>query len=515
MKYLLSGKFGAWIALLGGAAAAVGAGMAIKNQQGEPVIASLLSPSAMEQGPSGGTAGDAQEKSGDAEQVASLPKSEDDTAAGDAPAGTAAPSFDILRVERDGSVVVAGRAMPDAAVEILSGDAVVGSGKAGSDGDFAIVFDTPLTAGNHELVIRARLKDAEPVLSAETGIVSIPEASDGAGEVLALISKPGEATRVLQGTEAKLAVAVAPAASVEPASEGAAAGQPVVEPAEEAVEEAVEEAAGEAAESATAATAATEAPAAAAGVTSPIAQPMAPPMAPIAVQAVDVETQRMFVAGTGEPGARVRVYVDNLFKGAATIAPNGAYLVEIPESLAAGRHDFRADMIAGQGGEVAARAEVVVEHAPETAMAAAAKPEDGGAPETARPAEDTGAELPKPAEAQAAASGDTTATAPAVTEQTAAAGETAADSPEPRAVAAEQAPSAQDAVPVIRTGRSVIIRRGDNLWRISRRMLGEGRKYTVIFDANADQIRNPHLIYPGQVFDVPDEAQAGGASTSG
>jgi nucleoid-associated protein YgaU len=49
----------------------------------------------------------------------------------------------------------------------------------------------------------------------------------------------------------------------------------------------------------------------------------------------------------------------------------------------------------------------------------------------------------------------------------------------------------------------VIIRRGDNLWRLSRRVFGRGIRYTSIYDANRDQIRNPALIFPGQVFDLP------------
>jgi len=48
-----------------------------------------------------------------------------------------------------------------------------------------------------------------------------------------------------------------------------------------------------------------------------------------------------------------------------------------------------------------------------------------------------------------------------------------------------------------------IIRSGDNLWTISRRVYGEGVRYTTIYTANQGQIRNPHLIYPGQVFDLP------------
>nr|WP_255768883.1 LysM peptidoglycan-binding domain-containing protein [Maritalea mediterranea] len=48
-----------------------------------------------------------------------------------------------------------------------------------------------------------------------------------------------------------------------------------------------------------------------------------------------------------------------------------------------------------------------------------------------------------------------------------------------------------------------IIRKGDNLWTIARRVYGRGIKYTTIYEANANEINNPHLIYPGQVFDLP------------
>ncbi|MBB4050992.1 nucleoid-associated protein YgaU [Devosia subaequoris] len=51
-----------------------------------------------------------------------------------------------------------------------------------------------------------------------------------------------------------------------------------------------------------------------------------------------------------------------------------------------------------------------------------------------------------------------------------------------------------------------IIRRGDNLWTIARRVYGEGLKYTTIYQANTGQIRDPDRIYPGQVFDLPEDA---------
>ena len=60
-----------------------------------------------------------------------------------------------------------------------------------------------------------------------------------------------------------------------------------------------------------------------------------------------------------------------------------------------------------------------------------------------------------------------------------------------------------------------IIRQGDNLWTIARRVYGEGIRYTQIFEANTDQIRNPDLIYPGQVFDLPGTDEVIGEADNG
>ena len=54
-------------------------------------------------------------------------------------------------------------------------------------------------------------------------------------------------------------------------------------------------------------------------------------------------------------------------------------------------------------------------------------------------------------------------------------------------------------------GGGVIVQPGNSLWVISREVYGEGRQYTILFAANAAQIEDPDLIYPGQVFEVPDE----------
>lgn len=45
---------------------------------------------------------------------------------------------------------------------------------------------------------------------------------------------------------------------------------------------------------------------------------------------------------------------------------------------------------------------------------------------------------------------------------------------------------------------------GNTLWAIARDRYGEGILYVQVFEANRDSIRNPDLIYPGQVFVLPE-----------
>jgi hypothetical protein len=49
----------------------------------------------------------------------------------------------------------------------------------------------------------------------------------------------------------------------------------------------------------------------------------------------------------------------------------------------------------------------------------------------------------------------------------------------------------------------VIVQPGNSLWRLARRAYGSGFNYTVIYQANKDQIGDPDMIFPGQVLAVP------------
>jgi LysM repeat protein len=49
----------------------------------------------------------------------------------------------------------------------------------------------------------------------------------------------------------------------------------------------------------------------------------------------------------------------------------------------------------------------------------------------------------------------------------------------------------------------VTVEPGNNLWRLARQIYGSGFEYMSIYQANRAQIRDPNLIYPGQVIEIP------------
>ncbi len=53
------------------------------------------------------------------------------------------------------------------------------------------------------------------------------------------------------------------------------------------------------------------------------------------------------------------------------------------------------------------------------------------------------------------------------------------------------------------TGR-VVVQPGHTLWALAEDTYGDGIKYVQIFHANRDTIRDANLIYPGQIFEIPE-----------
>jgi nucleoid-associated protein YgaU len=69
------------------------------------------------------------------------------------------------------------------------------------------------------------------------------------------------------------------------------------------------------------------------------------------------------------------------------------------------------------------------------------------------------------------------------------------------AVPFEQA--APESVAALAKDNSYVVQPGNNLWLIAQRSYGSGYAYTVIYTSNRSQIRDPDLIYPGQILKLP------------
>lgn len=372
-----------------------------------------------------------------------------------AAAGPITPTFDVVRVESNGSIVIAGNATPNSKVEILSGTTVLGSTMAGPDGAFVIVLDDPLKPGDYTIALHSTVGTVVTV-SVQTAVVSVPK--DVAGQVLAMVEEPGKPAELL----------TVPAPGIKPAAPATG-----------------NQAAAPAAPAPAAQAPATAAPAPAAPATPPagVAEPK------IVVEAVEIDGNKIFVAGLADPGRKVRAYANDILLGDALTSRDGHFLVEATRDIPVGSYTIHVDGLDADGVKVVARAAVPFEREPGEAVAAVAPA--GTKPADAKPAE-TRPAAPAPAASAPAAPA---AEAPAVVAAT-----PPSDVPEAVAPKLEHADGA------------VIIRRNDTLWRISRRVYGHGVRYSTIYLANQDQIRDPNHIWPGQVFKVPEKSKEGEAA---
>ncbi|NUS18409.1 MAG: LysM peptidoglycan-binding domain-containing protein [Mesorhizobium sp.] len=401
-----------------------------------------------------------------------------------AAAGPTLPTFDVVRVEGNGSIVVAGSAAPNAKVEILNSGTVLGSTDSGPDGAFAIVLDDPLKPGDYTITLRQTV-GGTAIASAQTAVVSVPQSPTG--QVLAMVEEPGKAAQLITVPQAETKPAAGDQAAQAPATTAPAASNTAP------------------AATAPAATDQAQTPATAAAAAEP----------KIAVEAVEIDGSKIFVAGTADPGRKVRAYADAILLGDAKTSADGHFLIEATRDIPVGSYTIHVDGLDDDGVKVVARAAVPFEREPGESIAAVA-PSETKTGETkageAKPAET------KLTQGQGAGSLATEAKPAETTTVT-----TTAEAAKPTAPAAEAPAKVAKATPstnvpetvapkLEHADSAVIIRRNDTLWRISRRVYGHGTRFSTIYLANKDQIRNPDRIWPGQVFKVPSTSKEGEAA---
>ena len=153
----------------------------------------------------------------------------------------------------------------------------------------------------------------------------------------------------------------------------------------------------------------------------------------------------------------------------APLGDKGTWRVKLT-GITAGVYTLRVDQIDGTG-KVTSRAETPFQREEPAKVAAA----------------ETKAQTGSPSAAPAAA--------PATTAETSAAATTS----EATATAQAAAPAPEPVTAVT----LVTVQPGFTLWAIARRNYGDGLLYVRVYEANKDQIKDPDLIYPGQVFTVP------------
>lgn len=480
-------------------------------------------------------------------------------------AAEAAPegaSFDIVRVEEDGSAVLAGRAAPGSTVRLLINEKVAGETQANERGEWVLIPAEPMAAGAHQMQIETENAAGEVKLAEQSVALTVPD--QPGTQPLIVLSETAKPSKVLQKPEAA-EVKQAEAAQENTASENGeattAAGQ---QPAAESKTAALE--------------------------------PSATAIAPAATSAgrslnVDVvdynDAGLTTFSGRSTPGSTVRVYVDDVATGEAVARNDGTWSFTAGRQIASGPHSLRTDQI-GPDGNVTERIELPFfresaeriaslqaqrkttaeeeQPKPETKVTAAAEPDttakvaaadtqaepagtDAPAateteaqdsvktaeqaqvaekPEMAETQQTSGikgdAETAKPEAAPAAAE----PAKPETTQQQVAAVEPVAEPAKPADLMAAteneapeevakpeskpEAESAEIAAVTSETGQAetvapatgkVVIQPGNNLWQISRVIYGKGRQYTVIYDANKEHIRDPDRIYPGQIFETP------------
>ncbi|MDV4166739.1 LysM peptidoglycan-binding domain-containing protein [Rhodovulum sp. FJ3] len=384
--------------------------------------------------------------------------------AAEAVAEVIVPAFDVVRVDAEGQAIVAGTAAPDSTVEVLLDGEVFASTKSDAQGKFAALFDVPTSDAAR--VVTLSVDGDEPIQSAANVILapSQPVVAPTLAET---------ATDTADAVETTVETAVADAAeTVEETAEAATdvVASTVEGIASEAAEgaDAVAEAAGDVVAALTETAEAAGDVVAALNTPSDEAQPatdtteaaVAEPAAPTVLLA-DEDGVKVLQTGGDTPtevsvGA-ITYGADGAVNLSGTGVPGNFVRLYLDNGLIAtvpvsenGTWELSSDAIAA--GTYTLRADEV----------------DANGTVVSR--------FETPFKREAAA--DLIAAAPAPAED-------AADAPAATQVSA------------------VTVQPGFTLWGIARESYGDGMLFVKVYEANKSLIRDPDLIYPGQVFEVP------------
>jgi nucleoid-associated protein YgaU len=348
-----------------------------------------------------------------------------------------APTFDTVRIEADGTALIAGHALPGAAIQILLGNEVIAETVADGRGNFVAFLSVPPGDEPRVLSLVAASGGAE-VASAQTIIVA--PVAEPVVVAAAEPAQPEAAPAADATTEAQASTESQPAAA--PSGEAATA------PSDSATASAEPAAATDTTATTEPAAAPATAPEAPAAETAPpvlladasgvkVIQPGGVADAELA-EAVSLDTitydadGNVVLAGRAEGESSVQIYLDNSAIASVPVSPSGDWQTTLPE-VDSGVYTLRVDEI-GQDGAVVSRIETPFKREEAEKVAEVLQEETSN-------------------------------------------------------------PEFQVAMRTVQPGNT--------LWAIARERYGEGIMYVLVFEANRDRIRNPDLIYPGQVFVLP------------
>ncbi|MDA7471441.1 LysM peptidoglycan-binding domain-containing protein [Planktomarina temperata] len=392
-----------------------------------------------------------------------------------------APKFDVVRIEDDGSALIAGQADGRGHV-ILSVDGVE-QAEARADlsgtGQFVIFAFIPSTGDQQSLKLHLYAEDGSgPVVSAQTVFVAPATA----------VATATDSTAAPVQEEVTASERPDTAAEIETASTDVATPEANVDEAPATVILADED-----------------------GVR--VLQDGAPNAAKPAVTIDTISYSSngdVILGGRGQAGNFVRIYLDNEFLATSKIAADGYWALELSD-IEPGIYTLRVDEL-NVAGDVVSRAETPFkrEAAEELAELMAAGTEPEGPSESAAEAEVVDAEELASVEPEAAddPQPEQFVTQEEVNVQAEVAeltlqGEQSSDG---GSLAVEGQPA--DTASVLRTPskkfRVQTVQPGSTLWAIAKESYGAGIEYFKVFEANKERIRDPDLIYPGQVFEIPD-----------